>query len=192
MNALLHRRALTGDRASGSLRRAALIAATLTAGALIAGCSSTAKRVPAPYAIELRADPKVNVNASGRPSPVQVTIYELKSASTFESRDFFTLDADAHAALGAELLNTDQVILRPGETKVLHYPGNPEARVVGVVAAYRELEQSKWRLLVQLPEPQDTNIYKVWQFSPNEETVKVAVKRAGLEEVDRNRSWWPF
>lgn len=174
------------------MRRVAALAASLAACALFAGCSSTAKRVPAPYAIELRADPKVNLNASGRPSPVQVTIYELKSASAFESRDFFTLQGDAHAALGTELLNADQVILRPGETKVLRYPGNAEARVVGVVAAYRDLEQSKWRLLVELPEPQETNIYKVWQFSPNEETVKVAVKRDGLEEVDRSRSWWPF
>jgi type VI secretion system protein VasD len=74
----------------------------------------------------------------------------------------------------------------------MRMPGNAEARVVGVVAAYRELEQSKWRLLVSLPEAQNTNIYKVWQFSPNEETVKVAVKRDGLEEVDRSRSWWPF
>ncbi|CAB3669357.1 type VI secretion system lipoprotein TssJ [Achromobacter pestifer] len=192
MNALFHRTGLTGYRARGSLRRVALIAAGVVAGALSVGCSSTAKRVPAPYAIELRADPKVNVNAGGRPSPVQVTIYELKSASIFESRDFFTLQDDAHAALGAELLNVDQVILRPGEAKVLRYPGNPEARVVGVVAAYRDLEQSKWRLLVSLPEPQNTNVYKVWQFSPNEETVKVAVKRGGLEEVDRSRSWWPF
>ncbi|MGH8816282.1 MAG: type VI secretion system lipoprotein TssJ [Achromobacter pestifer] len=192
MNALFHRTGLTGYRARGALRRVALIAAGVVAGALSVGCSSTAKRVPAPYAIELRADPKVNVNAGGRPSPVQVTIYELKSASIFESRDFFTLQDDAHAALGAELLNVDQVILRPGEAKVLRYPGNPEARVVGVVAAYRDLEQSKWRLLVSLPEPQNTNVYKVWQFSPNEETVKVAVKRGGLEEVDRSRSWWPF
>lgn len=192
MNALLHRTALTGYRARGPLRCVALIAASLAFGALVAGCSATARRVPAPYAIELRADPKVNLNVSGRPSPVQVTVYELKSASIFESRDFFTLQADAHAALGAELLNTDQVILRPGETKVLRYAGNAEARVVGVVAAYRDLEQSKWRLLVSLPEPQNTNIYKVWQFSPNEETVKVAVKRDGLEEVDRSRSWWPF
>lgn len=189
MNAFFHRTSLAGRGAQGRWRR---IAACLAVGGLLVGCSSTAKRVPAPYAIELRADPKVNANASGRPSPVQVTIYELKSASTFEASDFFTLQADARAALGTELLNTEQVILKPGDTKVLHYPGNPDARVVGVVAAYRDLEQSKWRLLVQLPEPQNTNIYKVWQFSPNEETVKVAVTRAGLEEVDRSRSWWPF
>lgn len=117
---------------TGRRRTAAILAAALTA-AMLAACSSTAKRVPVPYAIELRADPKVNQNASGRPSPVQVTIYELKSASIFESRDFFTLQGDAHAALGAELLNVDQVILKPGETKVVQYPGNAEARVVGVV-----------------------------------------------------------
>ena len=192
MNALLQRSDSRRSLAGRLLRQGARVAAGVAAGALLAGCSSTAKVVPAPYAIELRADPKVNLNASGRPSPVQVTVYELKSARAFESSDFFTLQADARAALGAELLNTEQVILKPGETKVLRYAGNPEARVVGVVAAYRDLEQSKWRLLVSLPEPQNTNIYKVWQLSPNEETVKVAVARSGLQEVDRSRSWWPF
>jgi len=64
--------------------------------------------------------------------------------------------------------------------------------VVGIVAAYRDLESSRWRLTVPLPEPQNTNIYKVWQFSPNEETVRVAVDGKGLRFVDRERSWWPF
>lgn len=162
------------------------------AALVLLGCSSTARRVPVPYAIELAADAKVNPDVHGRPSPIQITVFELSSASAFESRDFFSLQSDPQAALGKELLNTDQAILRPGETKTLQYTGNPEARMVGIVAGYRDLEKSHWRLVVPLPEAQNTNIYKVWQFSPNEETIKVSVKDNGLSVTDRERSWWPF
>jgi type VI secretion system protein VasD len=166
-----------------------LLAVTVLASA---GCSSTARRVPVPYAIELSADERVNPDANGRPSPIQITIYELSSSTAFGSRDFFALQSDAQGALGKELLNTDQMVLRPGETKTLQYPGSSEARMVGIVAAYRDLEQSQWRLVVELPEAQNTNMFKIWQFSPNEETIKVAVQNQKVVVTDRDRSWWPF
>jgi type VI secretion system protein VasD len=185
-------------RPSRPRRRAAVRACVsvflpcLIGATLLGGCSSTARQVPIPYAIAFSADAQVNPDSSGRPSPIQVTMYELKSPGTFESRDYFSLQADAQAALGKDLLNTDQVILKPGQTQVVQRPGNPEARAIGIVAGYRDLEHSRWRLVVPLPEPQNTNIYKVWQFSPNAENVHVAVGRKGLEETDRGRSWWPF
>jgi type VI secretion system protein VasD len=182
----------TGNAYRCALRAAALAAAWLLGATLLAGCSSTARQVPIPYAIALTADPKVNPDSNGRPSPIQITLYELKSPGTFESRDYFSLQADARAALDKDLLNTDQVILKPGQTQVVQRPGNAEARVIGIVAGYRDLERSQWRLVVQLPDAQNTNIYKVWQFSPNEEKVQVAVGIKGLSETDRGRSWWPF
>jgi type VI secretion system protein VasD len=172
--------------------RAAVATLCLSALLPLAGCSSTAKRVPVPYAIALTADPQVNPDANGRPSPIQITLYELKSGSTFESRDYFALQANPQAALGPELLNTDQVILKPGETQVIKHPGNTDAEVVGIVASYRDLEDSHWRLVVPLPDPQNTNIYKFWQFSPNQETVQVAVKKDGLDITGREQPWWPF
>ena len=176
----------------GGALRIMLCAPLAAALAMSAGCSSTAGRKAVPYAIELHADPGVNPDANGRPSPIQVTLYELRSPSEFEARDFFTLQGDPAAALGKTLLDTDQLILQPGQTQTISHAGSTEARVVGIVAAYRDLESSRWRLTVPLPEPQNTNIYKVWQFSPNEETVRVAVDGKGLRFVDRERSWWPF
>jgi len=160
--------------------------------AAVWGCSSTASRRPVPYAIELYADPHVNPDVNGRPSPIQLTVYELRSPSEFEARDFFTLQADPQTALGKTLLDTDQMILQPGETKKVTHAGSVDARVVGIVAGYRDLEGSQWRLTVPLPEAQNTNIYKFWQFSPNEETVRISVDGKGLKFVDRESSWWPF
>lgn len=177
---------------STALGKALRVGLLMIFSLVIAGCSSTASRVAVPYAIELTADKQVNPDINGRPSPVQITIYELSSTSAFSSRDFFALQSDPQVALGKELLNSDQVVLRPGETKTLHYSGNTEARMVGIVAAYRDLEKSQWRLAVELPEAQKTNIFKVWQFSPNEETIKVSVKDNEVVVTDRDRSWWPF
>lgn len=170
----------------------ALAGACLIGAATLTGCSSTARQVPIPYAIVLSADPQVNPDVNGRPSPIQVTVYELKSPGTFQARDYFALQGDAQAALGKDLLNSDQVILKPGDTQTVERPGNPDARVVGIVAGYRDLESSQWRLVIPLPEAQNTNIYKVWQFSPNEEKIQIAVGTKGLSETDRGRSWWPF
>lgn len=169
-----------------------MLCAACAAAALLAGCSSTAGRRPVPYAIELVAEAGVNPDANGRPSPIQITLYELSSSAAFESQDFFTLQGNAQAALGKELLNTESVTLRPGETRRVSQPGSVAATVVGVVAAYRDLENSRWRMVVPLPEPQNTNVYKVWQFSPNEEVVSVSVGDKGLDIVGRDRSWWPF
>lgn len=164
---------------------------TVAAAALaVVGCSSTAKQVPVPYAVELRVANDVNPDANGRASPIQVTIFELRSSSQFESRDFFTLLGDPQAALGQELLDTEQVILKPGQTQVVRRPGNIQARAIGVVAGYRDLEGSTWRRTVNLPEPQNTNIYKIWQFSPSEEPVPIKVERRGLEVVKKERAWW--
>lgn len=167
---------------------------SLAAGLLLlalAGCSSTAKRVPSPYVVELVASEDVNPDARGRPSPIQVTVYELASTNAFENRDFFALQENAQAALGAELAGSEQVVLSPGQTREVARDGDLRARVIGVVAAYRDLEQSRWRLAIDLPEAQNTNIYKVWQFSPNQETIRIRVGRKGLEMVERDRSWLP-
>jgi type VI secretion system protein VasD len=177
---------------SGNTHFSTLAAACLIAAASLAGCSSTARQVPIPYALALTADSKVNPDVNGRPSPIQVTMYELKSPGTFQSRDYFALQADPQTALGQDLLNVDQVILKPGETRTVERPGDAQARVVGIVAGYRDLEHSHWRLVVQLPEPQNANIYKVWQLSPNEEKIQVTAGVQGLAETDRGSSWWPF
>src|SRR5690606_41560225 len=89
------------------------LCASVVAILMLAGCSSTARRVPVPYAIELTADAQVNPNANGRPSHIQITVYELSSSSGFESRDFYTVQTDPQAALGNVLLSTHQALLPP-------------------------------------------------------------------------------
>lgn len=146
----------------------------------VAGCASTASQLAVPYSIEFETAADVNPDARGRASPIRVQLFELKSDTAFQASDFFALQRDATKALGAELIKNEQLMLKPGERGQLS-GGSLQARVVGVVAEYRSLESNQWRIVVPLPEPKNTNIYKFWQFSPSKNRLRIAVKNGGLE-----------
>lgn len=155
----------------------ALLATALSTLTILSGCASTASRLPTPYQVMLQASDDVNPDSRERPSPVQVTLYELKSEAALDNTDFFTLQADPQAALGDDLLAVEQFILGPGQERNIRRAGSVDARALAVVAAYRDLERSQWRLVVPLPDPKNTNIYKIWQFTPGEKTIGISIGR---------------
>lgn len=148
---------------------------------VLAGCAATESKLAVPYVVELTAAEDVNSGGRHQPSPIKVTIYELKTTNAFELSDFFSLQKDAQEALGDQLLNVNSVILTPGKTERISAHGNVDAKVLGIVAAYRDLDNSQWRLAVDLPAARSTNIYKFWQFSPSAATIKVDVERAAVQ-----------
>jgi type VI secretion system protein VasD len=116
-------------------------------GALLAvACGAPPpKPVVTPVSITLNASADANPDARGRPSPLAVRVYVLKSPGPFQSADFFSLFDKDTATLGAELVQREEALLRPGESKKLEFTLQPDAKVSGVMAAYRDLEHSKWR-----------------------------------------------
>ena len=130
--------------------RAAGLAAALLALAL-AGCGSApvpALLPPAKTTLVSTTIVGSNVNPDGRkrPSPVIVRLYELKSTALFESTDFVTLFDKDQAALGAELVSREEFVLRPDDVKAVNKTLAPDAKYIGVVAAFRDLERARWRV----------------------------------------------
>lgn len=161
--------------------RKSLAVAALAGTVLLAGCAATESKLAVPYVVELSAAKNVNSGGRHQPSPIKVTVYELKTTNAFELSDFFSLQKDARAALGDQLLNVNSVILTPGKTERITAHGNVDAKVLGIVAAYRDLDNSQWRMTVELPAAKSTNIYKFWQFSPSAAVIKVDVERNALQ-----------
>ena len=93
----------------------------------------------------------LNPDRSGTSKPVVVRIFQLKSGGVFESIDFFSLQADPTAALADDLLAQREVIVRPGTTEKLKAEFDPQTRVIGVTAAFRDIENAQWRAMVALP-----------------------------------------
>lgn len=184
---------MAGRTITGTLGKASYACAALLMIALVlAGCASTAKRVGVPYEVKLIAAEDVNPDVHKRPSPIQITLYTLASTRGFEESDFFELQGDPRQVLGEELLKVEQVILRPGQTHVLRGGGDAEARALGVVAAYRDLEHSDWRLTIPLPEARNTNIYKFWQMSPSAHVLRIVADRRAISAAEEDSPWWRF
>jgi type VI secretion system protein VasD len=148
----------------------------------LGGCAATAKSMPTPYVVSIRVDDgDVNPNGSGRAAPILVKVFELRSSANFESADYFSLQDRDRETLAMELVNTDQAMMRGGEERSFKREAGLDSRSIGVIAGYRRLESARWRVVLPLKEPKQTNLYKIWQFSPSTQEVRLAVRKTGIE-----------
>jgi len=115
-----------------------------------AGCSRDKAPEPTPVNLLLSASPAVNPDRNDRPSPVLVRVYELRSPGTFETADFFAMLEQDQAVLGGELVNRWEFQLDPGETTTLDASFQAASGYLGVVAAFRDIEQAQWRAVTQV------------------------------------------
>lgn len=135
------------------LKRLMAIAALV----LLAGCSSLS-----PYSqltkvnLKLTGSDRLNPDLNGRPSPIVVRLYELRHPVAFESADFFSVYERAKEALAPDLVASEELELRPGETVELKLSLEQGSRYVGILAAYRDLAQAQWRYTVQVTPTQVT------------------------------------
>ncbi|AXI64226.1 MULTISPECIES: type VI secretion system lipoprotein TssJ [Pseudomonas] len=118
----------------------------LTLLVLLAGCSSLS-----PYSkvtkinLKLTGSDQLNPDLNGRPSPIVVRLFELKHPVTFENADFFSLYERAKESLNPDLVASEELELRPGETVELKLSVEEGSRYIGILAAYRDLPETKWR-----------------------------------------------
>jgi type VI secretion system protein VasD len=113
---------------------------------------------PKPTAIQasIQVSAQINPDPNGRPSPIVLRFYELKSLSNFNGADFFLLyDQEAHV-LGPEMVSREVMELNPGMQRSFERQLQPETRFIGVIAAFRAIEQAHWRAAEAIPEHRTT------------------------------------
>ncbi len=137
--------------------RLPVLTAMLMLGLLLQGCGGKDPvRPEARLDAVLNASGDVNSGPGQTPRPVSIRVYELKSAGAFSSADFFSLYDREGAALGADLLNREEVSLAPGEWQRVEKVLEPDAAYLGVVVAFRDIDRSQWRSVTRL-RPDATN-----------------------------------
>src|SRR5262245_36394624 len=128
--------------------------------ALLTVCGCVAYAVP-PSALaadkvavktEITAAADLNPNRSGRPSPVALYVFQLKSREAFDNADYFSLTAAEATVLGGDLIERSQLMLQPGEARPMEAEFDEGARFIGFVAAFRDIENAQWRGVVELPD----------------------------------------
>ena len=124
-------------------------AAALGVAAALVACAGGPPK-PAQVSGSIQASAQINPSTSKRPSPLLVRVYELKSVAAFNAADFMSLYQRDQAELAADLLGKEEFVLAPGESKAFAKTLSPDTRFLGVVAAFRDLEHSKWRSVVAI------------------------------------------
>jgi type VI secretion system protein VasD len=115
--------------------------------ALLVGCSSGPPLVQG----TIKAEPAVNPDRGGRPSPIVVRVYELKAVAAFNGADFFALYDKEQETIGGDLVGREEFLLQPSESRQYRRQFQPDTKFIGVIGAYRDLEQSRWRQVVPVP-----------------------------------------
>ena len=113
----------------------------------VVGCGSS----PPLLRGAITVDSNVNPDRAGRPSPIVVRVYELKSVAAFNGADFFALFDNEQATLGGELVGREEFQLQPAETREYRRQLQPDTKFIGVVGAFRDLEQARWRQSAAVP-----------------------------------------
>lgn len=124
------------------------------------GCSA-ANLVVDPYSdLEITANHNINPDSNGRPSPVVVYVFELTSNTLFESQDFFSIYEESEKVLGPDLVNKYEISLTPGQKETYQASMSPKTEYLGIVAAFRDIENSNWRRVIEV----DKTGYNTYQI----------------------------
>lgn len=139
------------------------LSAAALIGVALAGCADVpipfiTPKKPDPTVVDAKvvASPQANPDARKRPSPVVVRVYELKSRAQFDSADFLSLYERDKEVLGGDLVQRDEFILKPGETKDLNRQPQPDTKFLAVLVGFRDLEKSRSRAIAAVT-PNSTN-----------------------------------
>jgi type VI secretion system protein VasD len=106
----------------------------------------------------IKVDQAANPDLNGRASPVVVRVYELRSPAAFSGADFFSLFEKESETLAGDLVGREEYGLRPAETRPYRRQLQPDTKFIGVVAAFRDLEHSRWRQVAPVPAERQSTI----------------------------------
>lgn len=123
------------------MKKFALLLTALTAICALTACSGGRAQ------LLVASQANVNPDFSGRPSPVVVKVYELRRGLAFRQADFQNLFDQPMQTLGADILAADELVFVPGEARSITYLPGPDARFLGIVAGFRQMDRARWRTL---------------------------------------------
>lgn len=115
---------------------------------MLAGCANTNGRN---MSMAVQSVDYLNPNEHNLPEPVTLTIFELKLPNKFKQANYNALIFNSMPTLGSDLIDKENIIIRPGEQK--HYAMNlsDDVKYIGFIAGYRSINQSTWKKVIAVP-----------------------------------------
>lgn len=105
---------------------------------------------PTPVTADVEASPFLNPDRNNRPSPIVVIVYGLTDDAKFKNAGFFELYEQEQATLGDAVKSRQEFIIAPGDIKTLDLEIDPAATFLGVLAAFRDIDNAKFSAITTL------------------------------------------
>ncbi|MCH9743916.1 MAG: type VI secretion system lipoprotein TssJ [Gammaproteobacteria bacterium] len=115
----------------------------------------------------------LNPDINGKPSPLVLTLFELRSSIGFNQSSYQQLQDNCINALGNNLIDKQNIELRPGETKNIKQSITSDTRYIGLMAAYRNIQQAQWQRLVPIDQNKKSTYIEAFLESQRLITKKV-------------------
>lgn len=114
---------------------------------------------------------------TGLSVPTLVRVYQLRDGKAMEKATYDSLLGEDDRVLGSDLLDTRALVVKPGEGGQLSVPMDKDARVVTVVALFRQpdTELNTWRLTLTRDEL-DPDRARVIELGDNRLTLRALAK----------------
>jgi type VI secretion system protein VasD len=112
--------------------------------ALIASCGP-----PAPPVVDLtvKANADLNRNQAGTPLSVAVRLYTLNDRARFSTADAYGLMERENAVLGDQRAGSEEIVVRPGETRKITMTPKPGVQFLGVAVLFHDIDRAQWRAI---------------------------------------------
>lgn len=100
---------------------------------------------PTQVELHIDGDASLNLDASGKASPVMFRVYELRELSDFNGADFFALLEKDQATLSSAMARKQEFPLKISESKKITLSPSDDVKAISFFAAFRKLDNAQWR-----------------------------------------------
>lgn len=116
---------------------------------ILSGCSSWGdETLEQNLVINIRAATNINPNVEGKPSPVELRLFQLTNRNAFELSDFIKVYSDGQGVLKAELVAYRQLpSILPGENRQEIIPLGTGVKYIGVIAGFADYREAKNKVI---------------------------------------------
>lgn len=123
----------------------------LAAGFILSGCGSSQTRSMYVEG-DIQATTILNPDIKGEYKPVNIKVYYLKSDTAFSQAGFAELYKYTDKVLGDSILHISSHQLLPGQSIELEEEVPMGLKYIGVVAAFRHIQDATWKDIKPIPE----------------------------------------
>lgn len=110
--------------------------------------------------ITIKADKQLNKDINGIPKPVLLRMYELKVGANFNKLGPLDLIERDEALLGSDFIRRKDIYMHPGQEVTVQTKGNADTLVFAFFAAYRDIEGSTSKAIIN--SPNSLELRKTW------------------------------